>query len=105
MTIDESTGSEALLSLELGQILCTSRRASKGWIASEGGGLEWLDVNLPPDGADFSFAVFMERVDGLLVGLNNFGKSADVRRLAIYQTCHCFESNSGKRTRRPREES
>ena len=45
-----------------------------GMIASEGGGLEWLDEIPNPDGSDYGFAEFIDRVDGILMGRNTFGK-------------------------------
>lgn len=45
-----------------------------GFIADSNGGLDWL-MNVPnPEGSDFGFAEFMERVDGLIMGRNTFEK-------------------------------
>ncbi|MFC4994160.1 dihydrofolate reductase family protein [Rubritalea tangerina] len=45
-----------------------------GYIATEDGGVEWLDCVPNPEGSDLGFAAFMERVDALLMGRNTFEK-------------------------------
>jgi dihydrofolate reductase len=45
-----------------------------GYIATPGGGLDWLDEIPNPDGSDFGFADFMEGIDALVMGRNTFLK-------------------------------
>ena len=45
-----------------------------GFIADADGGIDWL-MNVPnPEGSDFGFSDFMERVDGLIMGRNTYEK-------------------------------
>lgn len=45
-----------------------------GYIASEDGGVEWLDSVPNPNNDDLGFAEFMAQVDALLMGRNTFEK-------------------------------
>ena len=43
-----------------------------GYIAREDGTIDWL-MELPnPDNSDYSFSVFMERIDGIIMGRKSF---------------------------------
>ena len=39
-----------------------------GYIADENGGLDWLHSIPNPEGSDFGFAEFMDRIDALVMG-------------------------------------
>lgn len=43
-----------------------------GYIADQAGGLDWLMSVPNPDGSDFGFGEFMERVDALVMGRKTF---------------------------------
>jgi len=43
-----------------------------GYIADENGGLDWLHSIPNPEGSDFGFAEFMDRIDALVMGRNTF---------------------------------
>lgn len=43
-----------------------------GYIADKNGNLDWLHSVPNPDGSDFGFHQFMERVDALVMGRNTF---------------------------------
>lgn len=45
-----------------------------GFIATEDGGVEWLDDIPNPDGSDFGYAAFNQKIDALLMGRNTFEK-------------------------------
>jgi len=45
-----------------------------GFIATEDGGVEWLDDIPNPDESDFGFSEFMKKVDALLMGRKTFEK-------------------------------
>ena len=45
-----------------------------GFIAANGGGLDWLDDIPNPDGSDFGFADFIENIDALVMGRNTYEK-------------------------------
>lgn len=45
-----------------------------GYIATEAGGLEWLEAIPNPDSSDFGYADFIERVDAIVMGRNTFEK-------------------------------
>jgi dihydrofolate reductase len=43
-----------------------------GYIADENGGLEWLHEAPNPEGSDFGFGAFMNRIDALVMGRNTY---------------------------------
>ena len=43
-----------------------------GFIATEDGGVDWLMEIPNPDGSDFGFAEFMQKMDALVMGRNTF---------------------------------
>ncbi|MGF1700276.1 dihydrofolate reductase family protein [Photobacterium makurazakiensis] len=43
-----------------------------GYIADKNEGLDWLHSVPNPDGSDFGFAEFMDRIDALVMGRNTF---------------------------------
>ncbi|MFY0626880.1 MAG: dihydrofolate reductase [Reichenbachiella sp.] len=45
-----------------------------GYIASKDGSLDWLMEFPNPDGSDFGFSAFMDRIDALVMGKNTFEK-------------------------------
>ncbi len=45
-----------------------------GFIATPDGGVEWLDDVPNPDGDDFGFSAFMDRVDAILMGSGTYEK-------------------------------
>ena len=45
-----------------------------GYIATEDGGLDWLENNPNPDGSDFGYNAFMDSVDALVMGSKTFEK-------------------------------
>jgi dihydrofolate reductase len=45
-----------------------------GFIATDDGGIEWLEAIPNPEGSDFGFSEFISKVDALLMGRNTFEK-------------------------------
>jgi len=45
-----------------------------GFIATKDGGLEWLDDIPNPDGSDFGFEEFINRIDAIVMGRKTFEK-------------------------------
>ena len=45
-----------------------------GYIATADGGIDWLMEIPNPDGDDFGFAEFMERIDAIVMGRGTFEK-------------------------------
>ena len=43
-----------------------------GYIADKNGGIDWLSSIPNPEGSDFGFADFMNRIDALIMGRNTF---------------------------------
>ncbi len=43
-----------------------------GYIAADDGDLSWLDASPPPEGVDFGWAAFNERVDAILMGRGTY---------------------------------
>jgi dihydrofolate reductase len=43
-----------------------------GYIAAEDGGLDWLQEAPNPEGSDFGFGAFMDRIDALVMGRNTY---------------------------------
>lgn len=47
-----------------------------GFIAAKDGGIDWLMEVPNPDGSDYGFAEFMNRIDAILMGRNTFETAA-----------------------------
>jgi dihydrofolate reductase len=47
-----------------------------GYIARENGNIDWLTELANPDKSDYGFSMFLERIDGIIMGRNTFETAA-----------------------------